>query len=114
MQYARDPFPNCPLLQGFTVIVDNVCPGGYYLPMGQSANAEREPSPLHFLDLTKPLTRHRHLELLVFEMLMLLEKTWATANELDEETLVSSHEYQVVRELYKTLAHGRGMDGRKY
>lgn len=57
----------------------------------------------------KLLSRSRHLELLVFELLTLLERH----NILDEDAM-SSEEFEKIRVLYKALVHGRRPDGSRY
>ncbi len=54
---------------------------------------------------SRMLSRGRHLELLVFELLACLEK---------DAIEMESKQYEACRVLYKALVHGRRPDGSKY
>ena len=74
---------------------------------------ESKTKPAVFLedvqDKGRVLSRQRHLELLVFEILTMMESEGI----IDEDALQSDN-YESVRVLYKALAHGRRPNGSTY
>ncbi len=62
----------------------------------------------------KTMSRGAHLELLVFELLMLIEHIVSNFNQLDAMSIYESDAYAEVRVLYKALAHNRRPDGTRY
>ena len=91
----------------------DTAPGtGESLSQGKVASGPASaPAPAVFLedvyDSSKVLTRGRHLELLTFELLRVVE-TSLSADALE------SADYEACRTLYKALAHGRRPDGSSY
>ena len=85
-------------------------PGGYYLHVEGRKPERSEANWLEdALSGNRLLSRQRHLELLVFELLMLLEKELPNFEDWGQEET-----YETIRVLYKALAHGRRPDGTSY
>jgi len=70
---------------------------------------ERNAKPAY--DRSKAMSRQRHLELLVFELLSFIEHELGT---LTNGSALESSRFEEVRVLYKSLAHDRRPDGSRY
>jgi len=73
-------------------------------------DAERLGKPFYLSDLSsgRVLSRQRHLELLVFEVIALLDADYFTAETMESST------YESMRMLLKSLVRERRPDGTSY